>query len=65
MKKIDIHAHTTMWGNNVPTFKTPMITPEPLKKRYEEIDIEKFDTNEKFKAYLIDEKNTQNGCEQQ
>ncbi len=41
MKKIDVHAHTTMWGENIPTFDTPLITPEQLQKRYEELNIEK------------------------
>lgn len=41
MKKIDVHAHTTMWGENLPTFNTTLITPEQLQKRYEELNIEK------------------------
>ena len=41
MKKIDVHAHSTMWGDNLPTFGTPLISPEKLKERYNELNIEK------------------------
>ena len=41
MKKIDVHAHTSIWSESVPTYRAPMASPEQLKKNYEKLNIEK------------------------
>ena len=41
MKKIDVHAHTSMWSEAISGLKAPMASPQQLKKNYEELDIEK------------------------
>lgn len=41
MKKIDVHAHTSMWGDSLPSFNTPLATPEQIIERYKELNIEK------------------------
>ena len=41
MKKIDVHVHTSMWGENLPSFNTPLATPQQVIERYEELNIEK------------------------
>ena len=41
MKKIDVHVHTRMWGENRPSFNTPLATPQQVIERYEELNIEK------------------------
>lgn len=41
MKKIDIHAHTTMWENGFSSLGRRRIMPHELKKEYEELGVEK------------------------
>lgn len=41
MKKIDVHAHVSMWSENLLTFNAPIISPEQLKENYKELNIEK------------------------
>ncbi len=41
MKKIDVHVHTSMWGDALPSFTTPLATPEQTIERYKELNIEK------------------------
>lgn len=41
MKKIDVHVHTSMWGEELPSFDTPLATPEQTIERYKELNIEK------------------------
>ena len=41
MKKIDIHAHTTMWENGFSSLTRRRIMPHELKMKYEDLGIEK------------------------
>ncbi len=41
MKKIDVHAHTSMWSEAICGLKAPIASPEQLKKNYKELNIEK------------------------